>query len=138
MEKLFALIAIFSVAVACQSQPEPEADSPVDEESAVEEATDDDVADEEESAGDEKETIAEDGEKINDVNGLEDEGEAGREKCPPADEPDPDEMCAQVIVYGLSEEGRCCQYPNPCVVPDEIVEEFRSLDDCRTAAGKME
>ena len=138
MRKLFALIAIFSVTVACQSQPEPEADSPIEEESAVEEALDDEAADGEGATDDDEETIAEEDEKVNDDNGLGDEGSGGDRKCPPAADPDPDQMCAQVITYGLTKEGRCCQYPNPCVVPDEIVDQFTSLDECRTAAGKME
>ena len=151
MGKLFALIAIFSLLLACQSQPEVSEDSPEASEAVEQEqAGDDENSDEDDSADDHEEMIGEDEEKINDLDGLEEgegEKEAGagdeeegvaRRDCPPPKETDPDTVCAQVIVFGLTKEGRCCQYPNPCVVPDEIVEEFRSLDECRTAAGQME
>lgn len=131
MEKLFAIAAIMLLATACQSQPQPDS-APAEQ---GEQADDTNAADDDNEAPDgaDDPRVDENDKKINDRNALDDDP-----KCPPAADPDPDTMCAQVIVYGLTEDGVCCQYPNPCVVPDAIVEEFSSLDDCENSAESME
>lgn len=80
-----------------------------------------------EEADREDETIGEDDQKVNEQNNLE-ETENG---CP---EPrQTDKMCAQVVVWALSPDGECCQYPTPCHTP-EGWETFQSAEDCEEAA----
>ena len=114
------IVLVAGVGVACQSQPDDEGD-----EAPVESPTDGDAED------DGEETIAEDGEKINDDEQLEGDG-GHRAECP---EPrQSDEMCAQVIAWALGPEGQCCQYPTPCQTPEDW-ETFHSEADCQEAAS---
>ncbi len=110
------IVLVVGVGVACQSQPDDEGD-----EAPVESPAE----------GDGEETIAEDDEKINDDERLEDVGDR-RAECP---EPrQSDEMCAQVIAWALGPEGQCCQYPTPCQTPEDW-ETFHSESDCEAAAS---
>ncbi len=40
-----------------------------------------------------------------------------------------DQNCAQVIVYGRSADGLCCEYPTPCSVPDGVTA-YNTLAEC--------
>ena len=115
---LLTLATVFAITVACQSQPETEPSS--------EPTTD------KESVDDDRENIGEDDKKVNDHNGL---GESkDNHECPPPREHQ--DMCAQVITYGLTADGVCCEYPTPCDVPDEL-ESFSSQEECKEAAQKQ-
>lgn len=118
MKKIASLLTIatlIGINLACQPQPEREtpAESPSERG-----PTDDD-----------QEIIKEEEEKVNDANGLSDKKEENQ--CPPPRESDG--ICAQVITYGLSADGVCCEYPTPCAVPAEM-ETFSSKDECEQAA----
>jgi len=123
---LLILVLVVGVGVACQSQPDDEGD-----ETPVESPVEGDAED------DDEETIAEDeekingGEKINDDERLEEGGDS-RDECPEPSQSD--EMCAQVIAWALGPEGQCCQYPTPCQTPEDW-ETFHSESDCQEAAS---
>lgn len=118
MEKIVSLLIIamwIGFGAACKSQPETEnpVESPVEDDRGT----------------DDQETIAEDDENVNDVNGLE-EGKSD-DQCPPPREHQ--DLCAQVIAYGLTADGACCEYSTPCDVPEEL-ESFSSQQECQEAA----
>ncbi len=89
----------------------------------------------------EEETVDQSDEKVNDRDGLggevdrAEEGDEGGEGCP-APEPS-EEMCAQVIVWALTADGKCCEYPTPCHVP-EGMETFHNQQECEAAAESSE
>lgn len=108
------LVVVFAafLLVGCQSNTEAD-DEPV----------------ETQTPEDDEETIADDDEKINDQNELEADGQTA--ECPPPAEPEG--MCAQVVVWAMSPDGKCCQYPTPCHAPKDW-ETFGSEEECEAAA----
>ena len=116
---LSTFIVVFALTWGCQSSPE----SNESRESPVEE----------ESQGEGEETMDEESEKVNENNKLGDRGsgdEAG--ECPPPE--DSGQMCAQVIVWAMSPDGKCCEYPTPCHAPKDW-ETYQSAEECADAAG---
>ncbi len=49
--------------------------------------------------------------------------------CPEAIQPPPNVRCAGIVSWAKSDEGECCQYPSPCMVPQNM-ETFRSEAAC--------
>ncbi len=101
--------------VGCQSSPEADE---AEETMEPPEATGED-------------TVGQSDEKVNDHDGLEEEGP--EEGCPAA-EPSGG-MCAQVITWALTPEGQCCEYPTPCHVPEGL-ESYNNQSECEAAAGE--
>lgn len=81
--------------------------------------------DEQQETTDTSDRIDKNEQKVNDSNDL------NTSECPPPR--DSGEMCAQVIVWALSPEGQCCQYPTPCHAPKDW-ETFSSEEECIDAA----
>lgn len=118
MQKVISLLTIATlIAVNLACQPQPERETPAESPSESGRSADD------------QEIIKEEKEKVNDRNDLPDT-EDGNE-CPPPREHD--DICAQVITYGLSADGVCCEYATPCDVPEDL-ESFSSKDECQQAA----
>lgn len=82
---------------------------------------------------DPRDTIDDEEQKVNDSTDLNQGDPEG--ECP-APEPS-DQMCAQVIVWALSPDGVCCEYPTPCHAPKSW-ETFPSEQNCRDAADELE
>ena len=119
MNKLSLLVIITFVVAAsggCQAQP---GDDPPSE-----------PAEAEQQATDNEQTIEKNDQEVNDSNALKDENK--QESCP---EPrQTDEMCAQVVVWALSPDAHCCEYPTPCHAPRDW-ETFHSEQECIDATS---
>lgn len=120
MKKLPAtLILIALIFAACQAQP---GDKPPAE--PGEPAPDQQDIDE---------TIDENDQKVNDSVDLPQQKTDNH--CPEPE--DTGQMCAQVIVWALSPDGHCCQYPTPCHAPKDW-ETFSSEEECLDASEQDE
>jgi hypothetical protein len=119
---LSTFIVVFALTLGCQSSPESnETEQPPVEEEPRDEG---------------EETMDEESEKVNENNKLEDvRPEAEADGCPPPE--DSGQMCAQVIVWALSPDGKCCEYPTPCHAPKDW-ETYHSADECDEAAGDQD
>ncbi len=117
---LSTFIVVFALTWGCQSSPEPGESS--------------ELPAEEEPRDDGEETMEQEPEKVNENNKLDGLGADGRaEECPPPE--DSGQMCAQVIVWALSPDGKCCEYPTPCHAPKDW-ETFNSAEECAQAVGE--
>ncbi len=122
MKKRFALMLFTSVFIffcaACQQQTD---DEPPAEPAQPDQQPQDRAP----------ETIDESNQKVNDSSDL--KQKETTKDCPAPR--DSDEMCAQVIVWALSPDGHCCEYPTPCHAPKDW-KTFHTEDECRDAASE--
>lgn len=117
---LSTLLMVLMISVGCQSQPD----------SRQSESTPDEPKEE----ADTTERIEEKDEKVNEDSELSSEDvEVDEAGCPPPK--DSGQICAQVIVWALSPEGLCCEYPTPCHAP-EGWQTYSTRGECEEAGAR--